>query len=38
MTPYATVTSQEIIDLFNATKIRKFEARNNYKMELSKRS
>ena len=34
-----TVTSWEIIDyLFNATNIRTFEARNNYKMEISKRS
>ena len=34
-----TVTSREIIDyLFNATNIRTFEARNNYKMEISKRS
>ena len=34
-----TVTSREIIDyLFNATNIRMFEARNVYKIEISKRS
>ena len=33
-----TVTSQEITDnLFNATNIRMFEARNNQKMEISQR-
>ena len=33
------VTSREIIDyLFNATNIWTFEARNNYKMEIRKRS
>ena len=33
------VTSREIIDyLFNATNILTFEARNNYKMEIRKRS
>ena len=34
-----TVTSREIIDyLFNETNIRMFEARNVYKIEISKRS
>ena len=36
---FVTVTSREIIDYpFNATNIRTFEARNNNKAEISKRS
>ena len=39
MISFVTVTGWEKIDcLFNATNIRTFEARNNYKMEISKRS
>ena len=36
---FVAITSREIIDyIFNGTNIRTFEARNNYKMEISKRS
>ena len=36
---FVAITSREIIDyIFNRTNIRTFEARNNYKMEISKRS